>query len=144
MIWSRMYFSLRRQHTQKLRWMASLFLCFLCWFPLSSSAKAAALPDFRDVFKQQNVVMLVIDPQSGQIIDANPAAIEFYGYTKPECIFSKSISFLKSKLLSKGNWLRPRGVTTLSSVISLKAARCVRLKFIPSPIRSTARVTCYP
>jgi diguanylate cyclase (GGDEF)-like protein/PAS domain S-box-containing protein len=79
-----MYFSLRRQHIQKLRWMVSLFLCFLCWFPLSSSAKAAALPDFRDVFKQQNVVMLVIDPQSGQIIDANPAAIAFYGYTKPE------------------------------------------------------------
>ncbi|BBN60449.1 EAL domain-containing protein [Hydrogenovibrio marinus] len=85
MIWSHMYFSLERQQVQKLRWMASLFLCFLCWFPLSSSAKAA-LPDFKDVFEQQNVVMLIIDPQSGQIIDANPAAMQFYGYNKSELL----------------------------------------------------------
>lgn len=85
-LWNSMYCNLSRVQVKTLRGIVFLFVFFLCWFSLSSSAQAADLPDFKGVFKQQNVVMLVIDPQSGQIIDANPAAIAFYGYTKPQLL----------------------------------------------------------
>jgi len=35
---------------------------------------------FNQVFNQHSAVMLLIDPQSGRIIDANHAAEKFYGY----------------------------------------------------------------
>lgn len=36
------------------------------------------------LFNNNHAIMLLIDPESGRIADANPAAIEFYGYTKDE------------------------------------------------------------
>jgi PAS domain S-box-containing protein len=36
---------------------------------------------FRMLFERSNAVMTLIDPDSGDIIDANPAAIHFYGYS---------------------------------------------------------------
>lgn len=35
---------------------------------------------FRSIFENNHAVMLIIDPQNGDILDANPAAVEFYGY----------------------------------------------------------------
>jgi diguanylate cyclase (GGDEF)-like protein/PAS domain S-box-containing protein len=35
---------------------------------------------FRQMFEGHGVVMLMIDPHSGKIVDANPAAAKFYGY----------------------------------------------------------------
>ena len=35
---------------------------------------------YRKLFSESSIVMLVIDPQTGQIADANPAAAAFYGY----------------------------------------------------------------
>lgn len=35
---------------------------------------------YHSLFENKHIVMLVIDPDSGQILDANPAAIEFYGW----------------------------------------------------------------
>ncbi len=35
---------------------------------------------FRQMFERHSAVMLLIEPQSGMIVDANPAAAEFYGY----------------------------------------------------------------
>ena len=35
---------------------------------------------FQDVFGKQDVIMLLIDPQVGRIVDANQAAGRFYGY----------------------------------------------------------------
>ena len=40
----------------------------------------------QDMFKRHSVTMLIIDPISGRIVDANPAAIEFYGYSKDELL----------------------------------------------------------
>lgn len=37
---------------------------------------------YRTLFENRHVPMLVLEPESGKIIDANPAAIEFYGYTR--------------------------------------------------------------
>ncbi len=46
---------------------------------------------FRELFENNMAVELLIDPESGQIIDANKAAIRFYGYSKEE-IKQKNIS----------------------------------------------------
>ncbi len=35
---------------------------------------------FRQMFEKHAAIMLLIDPDSGEIIDANPAAAKFYGY----------------------------------------------------------------
>ena len=36
---------------------------------------------FPDIFRKQSAVMLLIEPKTGRILDANPAAIKFYGYS---------------------------------------------------------------
>lgn len=41
---------------------------------------SAQMPDFQSVFEKHGVVMLLIDPDTGQIVDANPAAANFYGH----------------------------------------------------------------
>lgn len=38
------------------------------------------------MFNEHDAVMLLIRPETGQIIDANPAAVAFYGYTKDELL----------------------------------------------------------
>lgn len=43
-------------------------------------SKFASLP----LFSSKNIVMLLIDPEDGRIIDANKGAIEFYGYLYEE------------------------------------------------------------
>ncbi|MEW6720274.1 MAG: PocR ligand-binding domain-containing protein, partial [Thermodesulfobacteriota bacterium] len=37
---------------------------------------------FRNIFRENSSVMLLIDPYTGRIEDANPAAARFYGYTE--------------------------------------------------------------
>ncbi len=39
---------------------------------------------FRSLFQNNHVVMLVIDPSSGEIVDANPAAVYYDGWTRAE------------------------------------------------------------
>jgi PAS domain S-box-containing protein len=39
---------------------------------------------FHQMFAEHNATMLLLDPISGKIIDANPAASEFYGYSLQE------------------------------------------------------------
>ncbi|MEW5961003.1 MAG: ATP-binding protein [Chloroflexota bacterium] len=39
---------------------------------------------YRSLFQNNHSVMLLIDPETGDIINANPAACAFYGYTPPE------------------------------------------------------------
>lgn len=38
---------------------------------------------FRQMFERHSAAMLLIEPQSGMIVDANPAAAQFYGYPLP-------------------------------------------------------------
>ncbi|MFW5987922.1 MAG: HD domain-containing phosphohydrolase [bacterium] len=37
---------------------------------------------YKALFENDNTVMLIIDPESGEIVDANPAAVNFYGWSK--------------------------------------------------------------
>ncbi len=39
---------------------------------------------YRNLFRENLSVMLIIDPHSGDIVDANPAACSFYGYNRKE------------------------------------------------------------
>ncbi len=39
---------------------------------------------FRNMFEKHSVVMLLVEPTSGEIVAANAAAAEFYGYTKEQ------------------------------------------------------------
>ena len=48
---------------------------------------------YREIFYNNHVVMLLIDPDSGNILDANPAASTFYGYTFDELIKMKISDF---------------------------------------------------
>ena len=44
---------------------------------------------YRNIFQHNKAVMLLIDPQSGAIVDANPAASSFYGYSHNELLALK-------------------------------------------------------
>jgi PAS domain S-box-containing protein len=44
---------------------------------------------YRSLFQHNHAVMLLIDPATGDIVDANPAASAFYGYTHEELIARK-------------------------------------------------------
>lgn len=46
---------------------------------------------YHSLFRNNHAVMLIIDPKNGRIIDANQAAIRFYGYTREE-LLDKRIS----------------------------------------------------
>jgi PAS domain S-box-containing protein len=39
---------------------------------------------YRSLFHNHHTVMLLIDPETGEIVDANPAACDFYGYSLEE------------------------------------------------------------
>lgn len=47
-------------------------------------AKAQALQSFDAVFSNHHATMLLIEPRSGKIIDANSAAAQFYGYPRKQ------------------------------------------------------------
>jgi PAS domain S-box-containing protein len=51
---------------------------------------------YRALFENEDIIILIIDPENGQIIDANPAAEKFYGWSSAE---------LKSKKISEINIL---------------------------------------
>lgn len=47
-------------------------------------ASEASLKRFITMFDAHTAIMLLIEPQTGRIVDANPAATEFYGYPHDE------------------------------------------------------------
>jgi PAS domain S-box-containing protein len=44
---------------------------------------------YRSLFTDNHAVMLIIDPASGAIIDANPAAIDYYGWKREELLVKR-------------------------------------------------------
>ncbi len=41
---------------------------------------------YRSIFENHHTIMLISDPDTGSIFDANPAAIEFYGWSKSQML----------------------------------------------------------
>ncbi len=65
------------------KWQFALFVaCAFTLFFISHRLEAA--PTFQQAFEKHNAVMLLIDPKTGQIVDANAAAGRFYGYTREQ------------------------------------------------------------
>jgi PAS domain S-box-containing protein len=48
----------------------------------------------RGMFEQNDAVKLLLNGETGEILDANPAAAEFYGYSLSEMIFNKNLTDL--------------------------------------------------
>ena len=58
---------------------------------------------FRSIFTNHSAIMMLIDPNSGLIIDANQAAVNFYGYSGDELktMYIHQINQLDPELLEK-------------------------------------------
>ncbi len=59
---------------------------------------------FRSIFEKHRAVMLLIDPATGTIVDANQAAEKFYGYTRSQ---------LRAMKIDDINQLKPEQIATL-------------------------------
>ncbi len=46
---------------------------------------------YRSLFQSNHAVMLLVDPDSGMVVDANPAAVRYYGWSR-EALLGKRIS----------------------------------------------------
>ncbi|MCV6613274.1 MAG: EAL domain-containing protein [Amphritea sp.] len=75
------------------------WLVLIAAFTFSVTGSAAV--SFEDAFERHSAVMLLIDPSSGKIIEANTAASEFYGYP---------ISTLQGMAIQQINTLTPEQV----------------------------------
>ena len=62
---------------------------------------AEAEERYRSIFKSSHAVMLLVDPMDGRIIDANPSASKFYGW---------SLQTLKSMKMAQINTLNQRAI----------------------------------
>ncbi len=58
---------------------------------------------YESLFKHTHCIMLMIDPDNGRILDANPAALSFYGYSEKEMQSMKisDINILSEKDIRK-------------------------------------------
>ncbi|HVD76774.1 MAG TPA: PAS domain S-box protein, partial [Vicinamibacteria bacterium] len=71
--------------------------------PLVPQEGTAAGEDlYRQIFERNRTVQLLIDPATGRIVDANPAACRFYGYSRED---------LTTRKISDLNDLPPSDVT---------------------------------
>jgi len=55
---------------------------------------------YRSMFINNHAIMLILDPETGSIINANPAACEFYGYSREE-LTEKNISEINTLTLKE-------------------------------------------
>ncbi|HWR02041.1 MAG TPA: PAS domain S-box protein [Chlorobaculum sp.] len=51
---------------------------------LAEEAMRQSEARYRSIFQNKYTVMLIIDPENGSIVDANPAAVDFYGWQRDE------------------------------------------------------------
>lgn len=67
-------------------------------FKAAEAALRQSEKRYRQMFELQNLPKLIVDPQTAQILDANPAAVEYYGY---------SLETLKSMTIMQINVAEP-------------------------------------
>ncbi|WP_420548593.1 PAS domain S-box protein [Curvivirga sp.] len=84
--------------TQK--WSYLAFLLIAC-ITILSNLPARADVDFNSFFSSHNAVMILIEPKSGEIVKANQAAADFYGYP---------LETLENMKISEINMLTPEQV----------------------------------
>lgn len=74
---------------------------------------------YRALFEESHVVMLLIDPESGQIVDANKAAVRFYGWSYEQ---------LTAKNFSEINTLSANELLKAEEVVSEREFNSVIVK----------------
>jgi PAS domain S-box-containing protein len=77
----------------------------------AQNEKENLLQQIQSMFNEHDAVMLLIEPQTGAILDANPSAIAFYGYSKDELLSmhiqdinmlpAEEVKTLRAKALAK-------------------------------------------
>lgn len=69
---------------------STLLLCSLLFLQKDRDEDRAKLlfteEKYRNLFNNYHTIMLIIDPSNGNIIDANPAAVQFYGWTHEQML----------------------------------------------------------
>lgn len=97
---------------------------------------------YKNIFKNNHSVMLIINPENADIVDANPAATLFYGWTHGK-ITRKKITILISSQKSKyfRKW-RKQSRTIVEIFISdtvLQMVKSLMLKYTAALLNFTAR-----
>lgn len=84
-------------------WMGRVGLIIACGmvWPTHADTAFAGGPSMREVFEQHAIPMMLIEPESGRIVEANPAAARFYGLARSE---------LHSMTIQQINMLTPEQV----------------------------------
>lgn len=87
---------------------------------------------YSSLFKNNHSVMLLIDPESADIVEANPAACSFYGWSQEELTSMKitDINMLRtSRLFRKLSKPSPNRAIIFSSVTVWRMKKSVMLKY---------------
>ena len=102
-------------------------------------AVAAAI-DFKEVFETHGTIMLLIEPDSGRIVDANPAAASFYGYERDVL---RTMSIQQINTLSREQVAAERGATISSSATRWPMVSCARSRCNRSRSPITVAGCCF-
>jgi two-component system sensor histidine kinase/response regulator len=70
---------------------------------------------FHLIFEKHNSIMLLIDPQNGAILDANPAAARFYGYSQAQ---------LRRRAINDLNPLDPKQIRGIIQKVAAEEQNC--------------------
>ena len=93
---------------------------------------------FRLMFESQSAIMLLIEPQSGVIIDANPAALKFYGYPKLNGMLISDIDISPSEQVAQDRQKalnKPQPPFVLRHRLFSGAVRTVEVNSSPLTVR---------
>ncbi len=109
---------------------------------LSENSLKESEQRFRAIFENKHINMIICDPTNGAIVDANPAALDLYGYSldefKNKTIFDLNTASPEevAELLKKGN-LRAQTYTGYSHRLANGDVREVEI--MPGPITAAGR-----
>ncbi|HHZ00756.1 MAG TPA: PAS domain S-box protein, partial [Tissierellia bacterium] len=70
----------------------AIIICLIFAIPVVAAGTQKGItpaPDFSVLFDNHRAIMLVIDPESGDIVYANQAAVDFYGYSREQLLSMK-------------------------------------------------------
>jgi PAS domain S-box-containing protein len=64
------------------------------------SERVVSEQNYTNIFNNEHAIMLLVDPENGAIIDANPAALNFYGYSRDEML---NLNIFDLNIMSQNN-----------------------------------------
>jgi diguanylate cyclase (GGDEF)-like protein/PAS domain S-box-containing protein len=115
--------------------------------PAAPPERASAGDDlYRQIFERNRTVQLLIDPATGRIVDANPAACRFYGYSRDD-LTSRKISDLNALPASEVTEALTRAASGAQSRFHfpqrLAAGEVRKVEVETGPVEMEGRVLLY-